>query len=97
MRSAAQKPASADELDDLRARIEAIDQALVDLIADRIRLADRVRAAKEASGRATLDPAREAAVVRRAVDLARQAGVDDEGVRHIFWHLIGMTRRAQQE
>jgi chorismate mutase len=44
-----------------------------------------------------LDPAREAAVVRRAGTVARDAGLEDEDVRYIFWHLIGLSRRAQME
>jgi len=33
--------------------------------------------------------------VRRAGGLARDAGVSDEDVREIFWHVIAMSRRAQ--
>jgi len=29
--------------------------------------------------------------------LAREAGLADEDVRHLFWHLIGLSRRAQIE
>ena len=45
----------------------------------------------------TLDPAREAVVVRRAGELAREAGLDDEVVRRIFWQLIALSRNAQNE
>ena len=54
-------------------------------------------AAKGVLGLPTLDPAREAAVVRRAGELARDAGLDGDDVRYIFWHLIGLSRRAQME
>ena len=37
------------------------------------------------------------AVVRRAGALAREANLDDEDVRYIFWHLIGLSRRMQME
>lgn len=84
------------KLEDLRDDIERIDRALVLLIADRVRIAREVGAAKQAASLATLDHVREAAVVRRAVVLAREAGLayDDE-VRQIFWQLIGLSRRAQ--
>ncbi len=84
-------------LDELRSAIEAIDRELIRLIAERVALARRVGTVKRKSGRPALDPAREAAVVRHAGNLARQAGVSDEDVRYIFWHLIGLSRRAQME
>ena len=78
-----------------RARIEAVDADLVALVAERVRWSEVVGAAKRALGRPTLDPAREAAVVRRAGELARAAGLDDEAVRALFWQLMAIARRAQ--
>jgi len=89
-------PAAA-RLGEVRREIERIDGELIGLIGERVRLAREVGAAKRALGIATLDPAREAAVVRRAGELARAAGLGDEDVRYIFWHLIGLSRRAQME
>ena len=84
-------------LRELRERIEQIDRTLIGLIAERVGLAREVGDAKRELGVPTLDPAREAQVVRRAGELAREAGVGDEDVRYIFWHLIGLSRRAQME
>lgn len=88
---------STTELARLREEIERIDRTIIELIADRVRLARRVGATKRAAGLPTLDPPREAAVVRRAVVLAREAGLVDDDIRQIFWHLIGLSRRAQAE
>ncbi|MGH9459472.1 MAG: chorismate mutase [Thermoanaerobaculia bacterium] len=85
------------ELERARSQIERIDRELIALIAERVALARRVGAAKRAAGMPTLDPPREAAVVRRAVGLARDAGLREEDVRSIFWNLIGLSRRAQTE
>ncbi|HEX5727043.1 MAG TPA: chorismate mutase [Longimicrobiaceae bacterium] len=85
------------ELERLRTAIEELDRRLVELIAERVRLAREVGVAKRAGGRPTLDPSREAAVVRRAGALAREAGLAEEDVRDIFWHLIGLSRRAQAQ
>lgn len=80
----------------LREDIENVDRALIDLLARRVRLAREVGAAKQAAGLPTLDPVREAAVVRRAVVLAREAGLScHDEVRQIFWQIIGLSRRAQ--
>jgi chorismate mutase len=45
----------------------------------------------------TLDPPREATIVRRAGALAREAGLAEDDVRYIFWHLVGLSRRVQLE
>src|SRR5215218_629298 len=88
-------PAAGERLLAIRQRIEQVDREIVGLIAERVRLAREVGAAKRELGVPTLDPAREALVVRRAGERAREAGVGDEDVRYIFWHLIGLSRRAQ--
>lgn len=52
---------------------------------------------REAAGLPTLDPEREAVVVRRAGALAREVGLDAEDVRYLFWHLVGLSRRARSD
>ena len=81
----------------LRTQIENIDRTLVGLIAERVHAARAVGRTKRDHGLPILDPGREAAVVRRAVELARDQGLSEEDVREIFWHIIGLSRRAQLE
>ena len=83
------------ELEAVRAEIERVDEAIVFLIDERLRLARRVGELKRSAGMRVLDPGREAAVVRRAGALARERGLDDEAVRDVFWRLIEMSRSAQ--
>ena len=97
MQAPADAPHAQGELKRVRGEIQRIDRALVALIAERVQCARQVGAAKKSAGLPVLDPAREAAVVRRAGALAREAGLEDEDVRYIFWHLIGLSRRAQME
>ena len=71
------------ELARLRQDIERIDHEIIRLIAERVRLAREVGAAKHEAGLATLDH-------------ARDVGLSEEDeVRQIFWQLIGLCRRAQ--
>ncbi len=79
----------------LREEIELLDAEIVALVAERVRLARAVGEAKRAAGLPTLDHAREASVVRRAVELGRDAGLPDDEVRSVFWHVVGLSRRAQ--
>jgi chorismate mutase len=83
------------ELARLRREIEETDRAIIRLVAGRIQLARLVGAAKRTAGLPALDPAQEAAVVRRASEIAREEGAPDEDVRYLFWHLIGTSRRVQ--
>jgi chorismate mutase len=85
------------ELDHLRTEIERLDRALLELIAERVRLGLRVAAVKRAAGLPTLDPAQEAAVIRRVTAHARELGLPPEDARDVFWALIGLTRRAEHE
>ncbi|HSM03307.1 MAG TPA: chorismate mutase [Longimicrobiales bacterium] len=75
----------------LRSRIDEIDDALVTLIRDRLRLACAAADTKRLAGRPLRDVTREAEVVRRAAARARTLGVDDDSVRAVFWHLIGLS------
>ena len=85
------------DLDRARGEIERIDRQIVALIADRVRVARQIGRAKREAGITTLDPAREAVVVRRAGELARELTLDDEAVRRIFWQLIALSRSVQNE
>jgi chorismate mutase len=88
---------SAPELEARREDIARIDVAIVELMAERLQAARTIGAAKRAAGAATLDPAQEAAVVRRAVEHARTLGLPGEPVRAIFWDVVRLCRDAQLE
>ena len=86
-----------DELHACRQDLERLDQELVSLLARRLTIARRTAGLKGALGLPTLDPQREAAVIRGAVSHARKLGVPEEPVREIFWHIVGLSRRVQEE
>lgn len=83
-------------LEALRTRIREVDEALVRLIGERRDLVIEVGRVKEELGLPVLDPPQEAKVVRRAAELAREAGVDEEVVRDILWRIIASARDAQE-
>jgi len=85
------------ELLKLRLEIDAVDRAIVEAVGMRVLLGTRIGEIKKERGLPVLDPAREAAVVRRAAERARDAGLDEEAVREIFWRLIGLSRRTQRD
>jgi len=81
----------------LREQIEQVDADLVALLARRVAIARDVGAHKRDAGIAAIDVRREAAVLSRAVALARAAGLPEEAMRHLFWDIIGMCRNVQLE
>ena len=89
------RDAALDALGRCRMEIEGVDRELVALLAKRAALSKEIGALKRVAGLPTLDPAREAEVIRRAAGMARQAGLSDEKVRDIFWHVIGLSRAVQ--
>ena len=89
------RDAALDALGRCRQQIEGLDRELVALLAKRVALSKEIGAMKKVAGLPTLDPAREAEVIRRAASMAREVGLSDEKVRDIFWHVIGLSRAVQ--
>lgn len=84
-------------LAECRDEIEAVDRQLVVLLGQRVALGRRTSVLKQAAGLPLLDPQREAAVIRRAVEAARGEGLPEEPVREIFWQIVGLVRRVQEQ
>lgn len=84
-------------LNELRRRIEQVDAALVQLIAERTQLARDAGAHKRAAGQPVRDEAQEAIVLDRAAALAGELGLDGEAVRGIFEDLLRLARAAQRQ
>jgi chorismate mutase len=87
---------TAARLQQLRSKIEKIDRELVALIGRRRDLAIEIGQAKSELGLPVLDPQQEARVVRRAAEIARELGVDEEVTRDVIWRIIAAARDAQE-
>ena len=85
------------ELARCRDEIERIDNEVISLLAKRLTLGKRVGEMKRLAGLPILDPTREAAVIRRISGVARDAGLPSEPIREVFWQLVAMSRRAQED
>jgi chorismate mutase len=85
-----------DRLEELRKKILEVDEALVRLVGERRALVLEIGRIKKELGHPVLDPAREAAVVRRAAALARDHGVDEELTRDVIWRIIASAREEQE-
>ncbi|MEQ9569426.1 MAG: prephenate dehydratase domain-containing protein [Longimicrobiales bacterium] len=72
----------------IREAIDRIDGAILRLLGRRKGLATAVQALRTDDGGLLRDPAREAAVLRRAAAEARARGLPEESVRQIFWRIV---------
>ena len=86
---------AAGELERLREEILDCDHELIRVLARRRDLVREVGALKARHRLQVTDPKREAAVVRRAATLARNAGVDEELVRELIWKIMASAREQQ--
>ncbi len=75
------------DLDEMRTRIDGIDERIVDLINERARVVAEIGALKRAEGTPIYAPHREQAVIRRALE--RNAGpLSDRAVEAVFRELM---------
>ena len=82
-------------LETIRDEIDQVDDALLGLVAQRLRLADRLAALKSGNAGLPLRPGREVALLRRLV-AAAPAGVDSELVVELWRTLIAAMLRRQR-
>lgn len=91
------EPEAREKLEELRSRISQVDEELIRLIGERKELAVTIGHLKEHLGLPVMDPAREARVVRKAAERARDLGVDEEMARDVIWRIIAAARAHQEE
>ena len=86
-----------ERLEALRKKILNVDEALVELVRERRALVLEIGAVKGELGLPVMDPSREAAVVRRAAELARDRDVDEELIRDVIWRIMASAREDQED
>lgn len=89
-------PPDQDELENLRREVDRLDAAMVDLLAERMRVVGAIARVKQdaAEGRPALRPGREAVIMRRLAE--RAAGRFPGGALLRMWReLLAATTRAQ--
>jgi len=84
-----------DRLERLRDEISECDRELIEALARRRDLVREVAKVKAQMGFPVTDPRREAAVVRRAAEMARAAGLDEELIRNLIWKIMSSSRVQQ--
>jgi 4-amino-4-deoxychorismate mutase len=83
------------DLDDLRARIDQLDGALIAIVAERLAVCRQVASVKEGSDTPVIQPARVRDVVETRRQQAIDAGVDPDFVEQLFRVLLTETHRIE--
>ncbi len=89
-----ENPTEAD-LQPWRARIDAIDRAMLALMNERVRCAVAIGAIKKQIGMPVYVPGREAEVLRNVVE-ANEGPLPDAAVRRLFERVIDETRSLER-
>lgn len=84
-------------LKDVRVEIQKIDDQIIELIAKRTGLAERVLGAKRKERVEINDEDQNRAVRKRAVEAATERGMDAGAVKRIYEVLIEMSIERQRE
>jgi chorismate mutase/prephenate dehydratase len=82
-------------LDQLRYKIDEIDNDIVALIAQRQKIAEGIGQAKMAQGLPVTDPAREKLVIEKVKNRAVQAGINPEAIAEIYLELIKLAKTVE--
>lgn len=80
-------------LEALRAKLDAVDAELIEVLARRAGVVAEIWAWKTANGVGRVDPAREAAVRARLLAQAEALGLSREAVGEVLDRIIGVSLR----
>jgi chorismate mutase len=84
-----------DSLDELRRRIDMLDESLVRLLSARAACALEIGRVKKAAGMPVYQPAREAEVLAH-VQQINQGPLDNPAIRRLFERIIDEARRLER-
>lgn len=84
-----------DNLESLRARLDALDQVLLDTVRDRIRCCVSIAHVKRRHDVPMMQPHRIAIVQRRAASYAAEHGIDQSFLHRLYDLIIDETCRVE--
>jgi 4-amino-4-deoxychorismate mutase len=87
--------AAAQDLGRLRAELDALDQALLDVVRDRIRCCVSIAEVKRQHGVPMMQPQRIALVHERAAQYGAEQGVDADFLHRLYDLIIDETCRVE--
>jgi chorismate mutase-like protein len=92
---AAGSDAAAEDLERLRAQLDALDQVLLDTVRDRIRCCVRIADVKRRHSVPMMQPQRITMVQERAASYAAEHGINPEFLQRLYDLMIDETCRVE--
>ena len=86
-----------EKLELVREKINALDQELIKVLAERIKLSDKVAESKIEGNLPQYQPEREEELIKNRQKIGREYGLDEEHVRAIFEEIIRESSRIQKQ
>ncbi len=83
-------------LEKWRMEIDAIDKQILTLIAERLKVVQRIKNWKKINGKEIVDLHREAKVLSSILDLAAELNLDLTVISRIFCEIIRLSRQLQK-
>ncbi|MDD7424255.1 MAG: chorismate mutase [Candidatus Methanomethylophilaceae archaeon] len=84
------------DTDELRGMIEDIDQTIIENIATRMEIADKLAEAKKKEGQRYWDESKEKEVQNRYHELCEEVGLSEEEARKIADAILTISRERQK-
>ena len=82
-------------IDELRGRVDEIDEGIIELLAERAKIVCEIKRYKDENGLDVLDENREKRIFDGVRDLAREHGLDEDFVERVFREIVAESKRVQ--
>jgi chorismate mutase len=85
-----------DEIEQLRRKVDKIDDQIVDALSERVKVCRNIGLFKKKKGLQTRDNAREKEIYKRVRQRAAKFGLDPLQVEAVFNQIVNMCRAVQE-
>lgn len=85
-----------DSLEKIRAKIDAIDDQIIDLLAERFQSVSQVAEWKKKQGTMVYQPEREEAILKRILERGVKLGLNPLLLQALFMQIFAVSKREQR-
>jgi len=83
-------------LDELRVKIDGINEQIIQLLAERAEVSKQIAEEKKSIGKEIYDPEREAQLIIKIKTLAKEKGLDEDLIENIFKQIMDNSKEIQK-